>query len=397
MAVSIPTLEELQEQILNDYASEFGISVEDLGDTFIVESKVIAAVLYPFYLTAGQVENNVFPDLADDETLLRFGQGLLNRAPSPAQQGEYTIEVTGTIEAVISSGTRFQSNDDSNAPGYLFIVDSEFTLSAETDSLTVRALTSGLESKLNVGDKLTSTQPLTNVSDEVEVLSIDVNPSDAESIESYRDDVLAAFRLEPQGGSPSDYRLWALDVPEVRTVYPYVEPNNAGSIKIYSEATPENSESIVGVPNQTILDAIYKAPSGGNSESGAIVYNEAEQRGRRPMIVFNIQSLPVEPLSLDLEFTDLTNVAAKDAIQLAVESFIYDKRPFIAGAESLLNKNDILTIGQLIAVVVDVLEDEGGTFSSLQMKINSVLVDTYTFTFGNYPYLRNINNNGLPI
>jgi uncharacterized phage protein gp47/JayE len=397
MAINIPTLEELEEKILNYYATEFNISVDELGETIIVESKVIAAVLYPFYLTSGQVENNVFPDKADTETLIRFGQGLLGRTPAPAQQGEYTIEVKGTIGAVIPGGTRFQSNDDSNAPQYLFIVDSDFTLSAATDSTTIRALTAGLESKLNVGDQLTSTQPLTNVNDEVTVTAITVNPSDGESIDSYKEDVLQAYRLEPQGGSPSDYQLWALDVPEVRTVYPYTRPNNVGSIDLYVEATPENSETIIGVPNQEILDNVYKKPSGGDQESGAVVFNETEQRGRKPMGIFDVASLPITPVSVDLEFTDLTNIAAKDSIQAAVEAYLYTIRPFIAGAQSLLDENDLLTIGQLISIVVTVLNETGGNFSDLEMKVDSTIVSSYKFTFGFIPYLRNINNNGLPI
>lgn len=397
MAVTIPTIQEIEEQILNNFALSLGVSVDDLGESYIVESKVDAALIYQFYLTLGIVQNNVFPDLSDEPTLLRQGLGNLGRLPNPAIAGEYEIEVVGAIGASISAGVTFKSNDDSTSPEYLFVVDFDFTLSSETDSLTVRALTPGLESKLNIGDKLTSTQPLANINDEVEVLAIVTNPSEAESLDSYREDVLAAYRLEPQGGSPSDYRLWALDVPEVRTVYPYLQENNIGVIDVYVEATLENSEAIIGVPSQQILDDIYKKPNGGEFESGAIVYNEAEQRGRRPLGIFAINSLPVLPISVDLEFTDLTNTGSSSAIRTAIENYLYTLRPFVAGGDSILNKNDILTIGQLISIVVSVLEDEGGTFSDLEMRVDGNIVNSYTFLFGYYPYLRNINNNGLPI
>jgi hypothetical protein len=397
MAVNLPTIEELEVQILNNYATEFGVNVDDLGDSFKVDAKVEAALTYQFYLTLGHVELNVFPDLSDDETLIRFGQGLLNRTPAPARAGIYEIAVVGTIGATISAGTTFIGDDTSSAPGYLYVVDSNFTLSSETDYLEVRALTPGLEFKLEIGNTITSTQPLLNVADQATVTYITTNPTDAESIDSYREDVLTAYRLEPQGGSPSDYRLWALDVPEVRTVYPYVKQNNVGSLDIYVEATLENSETIVGVPSQQILDSVYKKPSGGDPESGAIVYNESEQTGRRPLGIFNIDTLPVDPVSVDLEFTDLTNIASGNSIRAAVEEYLYTVRPFIAGAESLLDKNDILTVGQLISIVVSVLEDVGGTFSDLAMRVDNNIVSTYTFNFGNYPYLRNLTNNGVPI
>lgn len=397
MAVTIPTIEQLEQQALNFYASEFNLSVEDLGETFIVQSKVDAALLYQFYLTLGRVQNNVFPDESDEATLRRYGEGFLNRLPSPAVAGEYTIQVSGNIGATISASTTFKSNDDSSSPGFLYVVDFDFTLSTNPDTLTVRALTPGTGSSLIVGNKMTSTQPLLNIDDEAEVTAITTNPSAAESISSYREDVLEAIRLEPQGGSPSDYRLWALDVPEVRTIYPYLKPNNIGSINVYVEATPENSDIIVGQPSQSILDAVYKKPSGGDDESGALVFNDSEQRGRRPINTFNIDTLPVDPVSIDLEFTDLTNVAASSNIRTAVENYLYEVRPFVAGAESLLNKNDILTIGQLISVVVGVLNETGGNFSELDMRVDSVIQNTHTFNFGFYPYLRNINNNGLPI
>lgn len=397
MSVTIPTLQDLEDQILNAYATEFGISVDELGETFIVDAKVTAALLYPFYLTTGQIEKNVFPDLADEDTLLRYGNGLLNRGLKPATSGEYTVEVTGTIGQTINSGTTFKSNDDSKNPGYLYVLDFDYTLVAETDNIQLRALTAGLESSLIVGNLLTSTQPLTAIDDEVEVTAIVTAPSEAEDIESYREDVLDALRLEPQGGSPSDYKLWALDVAEVRTVYPYLKPANIGSLDIYVEATKENSEAIIGVPSQTILDAVYKKPSGGDDESGAIVYNESSQRGRKPLGIYSIDTYPVEPIPVDLEFTDLTNTSAKDAIKTAVDDYLYNIRPYIAGGESLLDKNDILTVGQIISIVVSVLDSEGGTFSDLNMKVDSEIESTYTFTYGFYPYLRNINNNGLPI
>ena len=78
-------------------------------------------------------------------------------------------------------------------------------------------------------------------------------------------------------------------------------------------------------------------------------------------------------------------------VLLAVDNYLYTVRPFIAGASSVLNKNDILTIGQLISIVVAVLDDEGGTFADLNMKVDNQVVNTYSFNLGFYPYLRNIN------
>ena len=65
MAVTIPTLEELTDQILQDIATEFGVDVSELGTTYIVAAKVQAGIIYQQYLALSGVQKNIFYDLAD--------------------------------------------------------------------------------------------------------------------------------------------------------------------------------------------------------------------------------------------------------------------------------------------------------------------------------------------
>ncbi|MTV47144.1 baseplate J/gp47 family protein, partial [Streptococcus pneumoniae] len=80
-----------------------------------------------------------------------------------------------------------------------------------TDTITLRALEAGLDAKLIVGDKLTSTAPIALVNSIVTVSSEVVEPRAAESIEDYRQAAILAYQLEPQGGAGGDYRIWATD------------------------------------------------------------------------------------------------------------------------------------------------------------------------------------------
>ena len=399
MAVTIPTLDELTNQILQDIATEFGVDVSELGTTYIVAAKVQAGIIYQQYLALSGVQKNIFYDLAEESILIRYGSIILGRTPSPAEAGEYEVEVTGQIGAVITASTQFRANDSALAAGLLFVVDQDFTLTSETDTLPLRALEPGIEASLFIDDLLTSTSPIVNVDSEVKVTAITKAPVSSESIESYRADVIEAAQIEPQGGSPGDFRLWCSDIPEIRTTYPYAKLGAPGNIEIYIEATPENTapSEITGVPTQATIDEVYKAQSGATPESGIVVINPITGKGRKPISVFTILPLPVNPLSVDLDFTGLSDESIAPSIKTAIDALLYDTRPFVAGADLITNKKDILTIGQIIAVVITVLSGTGITYTTLTMDVDGNQVDTFQFLLGDYPYLRFVNNDGNPI
>ncbi len=399
MAVTIPTLEELTNQILQDIATEFSVDVSELGTTYIVAAKVQAGIIYQQYLALSGVQKNIFYDLSEESVLIRYGSIILGRTPSPAEAGEYEVEVTGQIGALISASTQFRANDNTLAAGNLFVVDQDFILTGTTDTLPLRALTPGIEASLFIDDLLTSTSPITNVDSEVKVTAITKNPVSAESIESYRADVIEAAQIEPQGGSPGDFRLWASDIPEIRTTYPYAKLGAPGNIEIYIEATPENTapSEITGVPTQATIDEVYTAQSGPTPESGIVVINPITGKGRKPISVFTIFPLPVNPLPVDLNFTGLTDESIVPTIKAAIDSLLNDTRPFVAGADLITNKKDILTIGQIIAVVITVLTGTGITYTTLEMLVDGNIVNEFQFLLGDFPHLRFVNNDGSPI
>ena len=127
-------------------------------------ASVQAAKLKLFYLAAAFLQKNLFADTADSEslggTLERFGRVKLNRNPFPAVPGEYDFDVTGSIGATIPAQSTFKSNDSSSNPGYLYVLDNAVTLTATTQTVTLRALVAGLDSALEVADTCTSTAPI---------------------------------------------------------------------------------------------------------------------------------------------------------------------------------------------------------------------------------------------
>jgi uncharacterized phage protein gp47/JayE len=185
------TIAQIYAQVKADLEAQMQSQIPLIGKSMLrVYALVQASKIWLIYLAIELVQKNIFVDTADPEsmggTLQRFGRVKLNREPFQATAGQYEVAVTGTIGGVIPASQTFKSNDDSNSPNYLFILDNAYTLVATTDTITLRALTAGLDAKLVVGDKLTSTAPMAQVDSLVTVTNETIEPRAAEDLEDMK-------------------------------------------------------------------------------------------------------------------------------------------------------------------------------------------------------------------
>lgn len=385
----IPTIAELYESLAADLRTKLNLSDDDLKKVFDALAAVLAAQFKLTNLYLSDIQNNVFPDTADLEvnggTLERLGRIFLGRNPNPATVGVYEIEVTGELGSVLRSGLTFKSNEDALNAGQLFIMDAEYTIIAGQNIVEVRALGNGTDFALNVGDQLTITEPVIGVDQTAEVTAIITQPTASETVENYRQAVLDAIQLEPQGGAKTDYRLWASDAPGVRNVYPYVRQNNAGIVDIYVEATEADSTDGLGTPSAALLAAVLAV-----IELDPDTTKPINERGRRPIQAI-VETLPIELIPVDVEIIGLTNNSATitAAISANITAFLRTVRPFISGADLLRNKNDILYSARLQSVVTDVLDPEN-FYQDFIMSVNGVPETNVQFSLGNIPYLRDL-------
>lgn len=390
MPTPIPTLKELFDDILDNLEAEFNITIPLIGKNFLrVIAVVQAAKLKLYYLTIARVQKNIFVDTADSQdvggTLERFGLVKLGRLPFTAVAGEYTVEVTGNIGGTIKAGTTFKINDDALNPGKLFVLDNEKVLAAPIDTMTLRALEAGLDSKLLIGDKLTSTSPIANVDRIVEAQTEDVQPLAAEDIEDYRDKAIEAYQLEPQGGAASDYRIWSADAQGVKRVYPFAKSGDSNVIDLFVEATIVDSTDGKGTPSAGILSDVEDVV-----EFDPDISKPLEERGRRPLAVFQINFEPITVKTVDIEITGFVGLTPtlEQNINDAVTALLTDLRPFVAGADVVADKNDILSINKLIFTVQDVLVSNENLFEELTFEVDSVDVGaSFQFLNGDIPFL----------
>lgn len=385
--ITIPTLNALYTQILADLEAEFNITIPLFGKNFLrALAAVQAAKLKLFYLAVGNIQKNIFCDTADPEasggTLERFGRVKLNRNPFPAVAGQYTVAVTGTIGAVIPAQTTFKSDDTTASPGYLFILDSAYTLTATTDYITLRALTAGEDAVLVATDTLTATAPIAGVNSAAAISAIVVAAEDAETIEEYRAEVLAAYRLEPQGGAATDYRLWASDAVGVRQTYPYAKTGESNVIDLYVEGNTAN-----GVPSAGVLAQVEAVV-----ELDPDTSKPLNERGRRPLGVLQVNYLDVVPLSVNITINDFVGTEEqKENIDNAIADALDAIRPFVSGADIVADRNDTLSETRLAFYIQDA--EPTVSFSSVDITVNGVAQTSYQFTMGNIPYYNSLTWN----
>lgn len=386
---NIPSIIELNDDISNDLRSKLGLTDDDLKKVANALPLVLSAQFKLAYLFLGDIQDNVFPDKATSElqggTLERIGRIYLNRNPFPDSIGVFNLSVTGVAGSVLRSDLTFKSNDDALNAGQVYVLDTEYTLTGTGDEIEVRSIGAGVTYNLNVGDNLTITEPVIGVDKTVTVTEVVTQPTAGETEELYRQAILNAIQLEPQGGAKSDYRIWSSDAQGVRLVYPYVRDGEAGTIDVYVEATLVDSTDGKGTPSTSIMNAVSDV-----IDFDPDVTKPDYERARRP-IQANVEVSAISLIPVDITITGLNDASAsvQTAIENGINDFLYGVRPFVDGADLLRNKNDILYSGNVQAVVTDTLVD-GNFFNVLELKVDGNIVTSYEFGLGNIPYLRNL-------
>jgi len=384
--INIPTISQLYNDILADLQTEFNATVSPFGKSFLrAQAAVQAAKLKLFYLAIGDLQKNIFVDTADPAsqggTLERFGLIKLGRNPFTATQAQYNCTVTGAMGAVIPAQTLFKSDDSSLNPGYLFILDTAYTMPSGTGTIILRALTGGTISSLNISDTLTATAPIINVNSGAVVGSVAVSPIDAETTEQYRAKALQAYRLNPEGGSSADYRLWGSDAAGVQQIYPYTASGLPNEINVFVEAILADSTDGKGTPTSTILTAV----------SNDIATDPITGKGRKPLgvLAVNVAAIIINNVDITINSGGTITTAQQALITAALTQAISTIRPFIPGADAITAKNDILSTNNIINVILNTIP--GLIFSSVTLDINSTPETSYVFDLGNIPYLHSVS------
>ena len=386
---AIPTTREIYNQIEKDLKNKLNLEDTELKLVVDAIAAVFSGQLKLVYLYLYDIQKNSFPDTADPESeggmLSRLGYIFLGRYPFPASDGYYKAVVTGVEGSKLRNQLTFKSNDEALNVGKMFILDSEYTLVNGENIITVRSLESGLESLLNVGDKLNITEPVLGVDSVITIKEVVTRPTSPESTDDYRQKILDIIQIEPFGGARGDYRIWASDARGVKRVYPYVKENDSGTVQIYVEATTDDSVDGEGTPSLSLMDEVKDVIELDPDQTKPI-----NERGHKP-IQANIEVLPISVRYVTINIGGLNNRSEEEKSNLfnGLKDYIKTVRPFIQGADLDRDRNDILSSGQLQGIALDNL-DRSNYFNSFTMYVDGNVETQFKFSRANIPVLQDI-------
>lgn len=386
---NIPTLQQIKNDIISDIQTQYGNTISPIGKVFLrAQAAVSAGKIWSLFMALAFVQKNIFVDTADPAemggTLDRFGYVKLGRTRYQATAGVYKIQITGTIGAIVPASTTFKSDDTSLSPGFLFILDAAYTLVSTTDTIDVRALTPGIDSKLNVSDTLTATGPIALVNSSAIVSLITTPPLAEESVEDYRQKIIDSYRFESQGGAATDYRLWSADAQGVEKVYPYATSGTPSSVDLYIEATPPDSIDGKGTPTaQLLLDV--EAVVNFNPNTG-LALNE---RGRRPLQA-KVNYYPITVQDVDITINSFAGLtpAIQAALLTALTSMVNKIRPYVDSADIVSERNDTIDQNKVISAIIN--NQPGASFGAISIDVAGSPITSYMFTLGFIPNLNSV-------
>lgn len=204
MPFNTPSLPEL---ISREQSSLAGSNALLRSDAEVL-ARVLAAASYGRYGHQQWIADQILPDTADEDTLLRMALIRLKRGRLDAIAAGGAVAFKGAATAVLDAGSVLQRDD-----GVQFRVTTSVTLTGATGTAKLEALQVGLLGNTPAGTVLRLVSPVLGVNEQMTVNEPGLlGGTEQESIEALRARVIRSYRAIPHGGSTSDYETWAQEV-----------------------------------------------------------------------------------------------------------------------------------------------------------------------------------------
>lgn len=204
MPFETPTLPALIARSQSDLAGGSALVRSDAE----VLSRVLGAASYGRYGHQQYIADQILPDTADEETLLRMARARLKRDRLEAVAAAGTATFAGAASALLDAGTLLQRDDK-----VLFRVRASVKLTGAEGSAVLEALEAGELGNTPAGTQLRLVSPVLGVNEVFTVVAPGLTGgTEQESIETLRGRVIRSYRVIPHGGNKSDYETWATEV-----------------------------------------------------------------------------------------------------------------------------------------------------------------------------------------
>lgn len=400
MALENRTITEINNLIIDQLEAQFNKTIPLLPKAFIrILAKVLAAVFITNNKQAGWIFLQIFVSTASFKEVKIYGNKVIPLIewgrlkgigdPTAAVQAEYDLDITvNSLGSTLPSGTQFSSTLNN----VIYITQQSYLLSNPTETIQVIATMGGTVGNLSVSDILSTVNTLGIIDNDGTISAVLTTGVDAETEASYRQRVIEAFQLQPQGGAYADYRLWASDVPGVLQTYIYTgdTPANvivyvAGDSAIYPDR----------IPDTALLEAV------GN----AIDFDpDTTLSTRRPITAIidpagdqsygNVLPVIIKPFDVDVTGVIVDDLATvKTEIKAALNIYFLAREPYIIGL-SLPPALNTIAQSNIIGIVNDIVQSHNGSFTTAILKLNGVTIQNYIAQEGELAKLDVLTVNG---
>ncbi len=406
MAFENKTIKEVYDVVVAGFETEFNTEFRLLPKAFIhVLAKVWAGIYIVLYKLAGWIFLQIFPSTASYGTVEILGKkinplvewGTLIGCGEPYDATTFSAQVKVTVlaDGIISSGTQLKSS----LTGKLYLVNETVVIDSslgDTALVSVDCSESGTAGNLEQDDELKFVNPLGFIGDKAVIDSIDNIAVDSEAIESYRNRINNRWKTQPQGGSLSDYRIWASDVEGVYQTYVYSDDDSAAGVIIYVCADP-------GITGSRIADnALCKAV--GHS----CTYNpETGEQNRKPVTAvldpdFNESYSNVKSVTESIFDVYIVNYsgdvdAMKNNLKTSIENYLFEREPYIRGLSVDNNRVDSISVNNLVGIMNEIAIANTASFDSIDLRHSSASITEYTLGRGELAKLGNLYINGVAV
>ncbi len=215
------TLKEIHDSFMARYAvlrNKYGDKHPLLEKSFIKSiGYAISGVAVILWQLAVWIYKQCFPQTCD-LPMLKFWGNLVGVEYQEGQAANLTILLEGVTAPYLISGTVYKDLES----GLIFKTVSQVSNENGQITATVQCSSTGTVGNLSIETVLNIANPLDGIPSTATVQGIKIEGSEDEEVEEYRKRVLYRYRNKTQIGSMIDYYNWALEVPGIVDVLPYV-------------------------------------------------------------------------------------------------------------------------------------------------------------------------------
>lgn len=228
MPFPVPTPIEVKEELDSEIEANFPDSDPKVQPgLFNTISKAVSLVTHGLYIYQDWISRQSFAASADDEFLDVIGTEIaIDRREATASAGD--VDCTGVDTNSIPVGTELVSST-----GVSYTVTVGATITGGIATITVTAITFGLETNQDVGVKLNFVSPISGV-DSLALVATGglIGGADRETDDVYRERIIQRKRNPLQCGSVTDYEIWAKQVAGVTRAFVFPQEAGPGTVTV---------------------------------------------------------------------------------------------------------------------------------------------------------------------